>query len=431
MNAMMLLKAMSEIAPEDIEAAMQSVSADVHKAAAMTAETAAQPEAGSVIRQTRVQKTASGGKFLRYSGWIAAAACLLPVLGIALLFGMNRSGWMQAASSSSEQIMEITATKTESETTAAVTTAVSALQTKQTVSGTTAAKPETDTEPAAGTDSTAQTGADTENVRTEAHTTAQTASLHTDVPETSHVSEKASVTITFQIPAKVNGLYHISIYEDEILRTVGDDFEAAQVLGKINVAVEGRGEANLTAVLCNLENSMETTIGLYHVDFDKQTCEKRRENIAAAFAAVGEMYEYALYTVAENFDRADIPLENVWLSNAYTVVQQTERTVQYDYIVLNDDKVIGLLYVSVINNAYHSGFSYADFPDLQRACDDHAEIALFTNDAKLYMYDQASDIVYVLSRSDIEPEAAPEWLDTEALYIAPITPTYPVPEVQE
>ena len=176
MNAMMLLKAMSEIAPEDIEAAMQSVSADVHKAAAMTAETAAQPEAGSVIRQTRVQKAASGGQFLRYSGWIAAAACLLPVLGIALLFGMNRSGWMQAASSSSEQIMEITATKTESETTVAVTTAVSALQTKQTVSGTTAAKPETDTEPAAGTDSTAQTGADTENVRTEANTTAQTAS---------------------------------------------------------------------------------------------------------------------------------------------------------------------------------------------------------------------------------------------------------------
>lgn len=136
MNTMMLLKAMSEIAPEDIEAALRNAPENPD-AAEMLFDAAEHPGFGGVTAPEIRRRAFSDGTYLRYGGWIAAAACLLLVVGAVLYFHQDRNGWMLAASSS-EQVTEIT----EAETTAAATghTAESAAHTAETGSAVTTTK---------------------------------------------------------------------------------------------------------------------------------------------------------------------------------------------------------------------------------------------------------------------------------------------------
>lgn len=196
MNTMMLLKAMSEIAPEDIEAALRNAPENPDAAETLF-DAAEHPGFGGVTAPEIRRRAFSNGTYLRYGGWIAAAACLLLVVGAVLYFHQDRSGWMLAASSS-EQVTEIT----EAETTAAATghTAESAAHTAETGSAVTTTKFAAATEQSQ--DSTVQTVSQqvrrTEPGQTAADTE-PTTSLPPDTtepPRTTTVSTEASVTTT-------------------------------------------------------------------------------------------------------------------------------------------------------------------------------------------------------------------------------------------
>ena len=160
MNAMLLLKAMSEIAPEDIEAAMQAGSAE-HAAAGANLHDTAQNTQG--IRQTAVRKAeAYDGRHLRLGGWLAAAACLMLVIGAVMFFRSHNEGFVLAPSMS--DILEETGTALP-ETTAAVLTQTTEKTgtTQQTVTKTHPAKTVTEEASAAVTENTARTDTEKQN----------------------------------------------------------------------------------------------------------------------------------------------------------------------------------------------------------------------------------------------------------------------------
>ena len=109
MNAMILLKAMSEIAPEDIEAAMQAGAEPKAVGDADFTDTTEQEGSGAVIRQT-VTQTAEpdSGRHLRIGGLVAAAACLMLVIGTVMFFRSQQDDFV--LTSSVPEVLEETGT---------------------------------------------------------------------------------------------------------------------------------------------------------------------------------------------------------------------------------------------------------------------------------------------------------------------------------
>ena len=103
MNAMTILKALSEIDPSDIAGAAEAGKGGVPVQEISDAESKGH---GTVILQT-AKAEPSSGRYLRIGGWTAVAACLMLVIGGVMFFG-HHEGDLVLTQSASEQIAEIT-----------------------------------------------------------------------------------------------------------------------------------------------------------------------------------------------------------------------------------------------------------------------------------------------------------------------------------
>lgn len=133
MTAMTLLRAMSDISPQDIEAALRAGSAE---RAAADSEAAAPERRGiGSAAGSGVPHAESPLIRLPLGGWLAAAACLVLTAGAILHFQQADSG-LVLAPSVPDQIIEVTGTET---------TAVTAADTETTAADTAAHTTYTDT----------------------------------------------------------------------------------------------------------------------------------------------------------------------------------------------------------------------------------------------------------------------------------------------
>ncbi len=108
MKSMTLLKAMSELEPQDIDAAMKAGAGG--RAAGQDFDGEESAGHGRVIIQTAQAKPLAG-RNLRIGGWVAVAACLTMAVGAVMLFNRD-AGDLVLTQSAAEQIAVETGTET-------------------------------------------------------------------------------------------------------------------------------------------------------------------------------------------------------------------------------------------------------------------------------------------------------------------------------
>lgn len=161
MTAMTLLRAMSDISPQDMEAALRAGSGESAAAPEPEPDSGAERPGIGMVTGGAVRPAEPPRSRLHIGGWAAAAACVLLMAGAILHFQQDDSGFVTAPSVP-EQICEITGTEP------AKTTARTA---ETTAAGTTYA-PQQNTAPkqpgAVSGDGTAPQPAPEQNTQTEA-----------------------------------------------------------------------------------------------------------------------------------------------------------------------------------------------------------------------------------------------------------------------
>jgi hypothetical protein len=185
MKAMTLLRAMSELPPEMLEAAMNAGAQDEPSAESGAAVPVTQNTGkGGVFYQANEAHPKEYSKIFRISGILAAAACLVLMLGVMLHFRQENDSGLVMMSNVSEDIAEIT--MTEPPQTTAYTTADLAVTPTETVHTTT------------GMPDTAETAGGTATEAAEETAAAQTETIaETTEPEHTETGTVTTTAVTY------------------------------------------------------------------------------------------------------------------------------------------------------------------------------------------------------------------------------------------
>ena len=94
------------------------------------------------------------------------------------------------------------------------------------------------------------------------------------------------VRIFFSIPENAKGLFHIVLYEGDIAKAVGQQFNVDYAAGVTSLVLEGNETIDVVAYLINDDNGKEAEIGRYKIDFENRSYETISSDPAAAFEKV-------------------------------------------------------------------------------------------------------------------------------------------------
>lgn len=322
MKSMTLLKAMSELEPQDIDAAMQAGAGG--KAVGQNLEGEESTGHGRVIMRT-MQPQTSAGRHLRIGGWAAVAACMTLAVGAAVIFHRDQ-GDLVLMHSASEQIAE--------ETVPAVTGTTAAETGTQTT-----AKPD-DNQPGGAvtvyttvvTETADQTGISTDAGQTEAvgeQTTAaqQTAPAETTTAPAVTYPAEAPVLIAMADDAGTlpqdyaDGRAEWSLIE-------GADAVNAYLNGASPVVTLGEGQKPAAVSAAIMQNP-----AMYRIRWAKESHKWNSYGIRAAeLDADGVLHlDIAMYADGGTYEEAEWIYETALLFEAGTMPQITDVRVDLTY----------------------------------------------------------------------------------------------------
>ena len=112
-------------------------------------------------------------------------------------------------------------------------------------------------------------------------------SEYTEIELTVSTGKKnTQVRISFSIPKNAKGLFHIVLYEGDIAKAVGQQFNVDYAAGVTYLVLEGNETIDAVAYLINDDNGKEAEIGRYKIDFENRSYETISSDPAAAFEKV-------------------------------------------------------------------------------------------------------------------------------------------------
>lgn len=330
MKSMTLLKAMSELPPQDIDAAMQAGAGG--KAVRQPDSGETEPGGhGRVIIRTAQPKAAAGRHF-RIGGWAAAAACLTLTVGAVMLFHRDNSD-LVLMHSASDQIAEETVPAV-----TGTTAAESAAQTaaKQTVTGENSAV----TVYTTVVTESVENADGTKAAQTEAQTELTAAPQQTEPAETTTVP---AVTYPAEIPVLIamaddagtlpqeytDGKPEWSLIE-------GADAVSAYLNSPSPVVTLGEGQKSAAVSAAIMQNP-----AMYRIRWKKQSHMWNSYGIRAAeIDADGVLHlEIAMYADGGTYEEAEWIYETALLFEAGTMPQITD--VRLDLTYFEDTDGIG------------------------------------------------------------------------------------------